>query len=93
MIQEIVGPDVELDLQAPPAPGLHPPESTHYTVTPYAFRPRLGRKLVATDVTDMGQGLLQCLDEIHHRALAENAAEEALAGAQPKRRKRSPARR
>jgi UDP-glucose 4-epimerase len=37
----------------------------HYEVTPYAFQPRLGRKLVLNEHVDLGQGLLDCLQEIH----------------------------
>lgn len=41
----------------------------HYTFTPYAFTPKIGRKLVNNCYTDMGQGLLECLQQI-----AEDAA-------------------
>ena len=37
----------------------------HYEVTPYAFQPRIGRKLVLNEHVDLGQGLLDCLGEIH----------------------------
>lgn len=37
----------------------------HYTMTPYAFSPRLGHKLVSSEFVDLGQGLLDCLDEIY----------------------------
>lgn len=37
----------------------------HYEVTPYAFQPRIGRKLVLNEHVDLGQGLLDCLREIH----------------------------
>jgi len=62
MIREIVGPDVVIDLEPPSD------ESTalgHYRFTPYSFRPRLGRKLVAQSYIDLGQGLIECLEEIH----------------------------
>lgn len=38
----------------------------HYEITPYAFQPRIGRKLVLNDHVDLGQGLLDCIREIHH---------------------------
>ena len=38
--------------------------SAHYRITPYAYRPRLPRKLVSTHYVDIGQGLLDCLHEI-----------------------------
>ena len=36
----------------------------HYTLTPYSFTPKIGSKLVSNIYTDMGQGLLECLQEI-----------------------------
>ena len=36
----------------------------HYLLTPYTFAPRLGKKLVPTDYIDIGQGLLDCVQEI-----------------------------
>lgn len=38
--------------------------SGHYKITPYAFRPQVGKKLVGRLYTDMGQGLLDCLNEL-----------------------------
>lgn len=63
MIREIVGADVKIDLR--------PPDETpgnaggHYNITPYTFRPRTGRKLISPYYVDLGQGLLDCLDEIY----------------------------
>lgn len=37
----------------------------HYVMTPYAFQPKIGHKLIATDHVDLGQGLLDCLAELH----------------------------
>ncbi len=37
----------------------------HYEITPYAFQPRIGRKLVLNEHVDLGQGLLDCLSDIH----------------------------
>ena len=41
------------------------PSSGHYVMTPYSFHPKIGHKLVASDYVDIGQGLLDCLAEIH----------------------------
>src|SRR3972149_11913434 len=46
----------------------------HYIMTPYAFHPKIGHKVIATDHVDLGQGLLDCLAELH----------EALHGEQQK---------
>lgn len=61
MIREVVGPDVAIDVRAP---GDTQNISAHYTVTPYTFRPKIGKKLVVQQYLDLGQGLLDCLDEI-----------------------------
>jgi UDP-glucose 4-epimerase len=37
----------------------------HYVMTPYAFHPKVGHKLVANDYVELGQGLLDCLAELH----------------------------
>ena len=63
LIREIVGDDVEIDLR-PPADEA----SAHYRITPYNFRPKLPRKLVSTHYTDLGQGLIDCLQELHDEA-------------------------
>jgi UDP-glucose 4-epimerase len=63
MFSEILGKTVEIDYRAAEGPG-----SGHYSVTPYAFTPKPGRKLVTTHYVDMGQGLLRMVEEIHdHR--------------------------
>jgi UDP-glucose 4-epimerase len=59
LIREIVGDDVRIELR-PPAAG----ESAHYSITPYTFRPKRARKLVSSWYVDMGQGLVDCLEEI-----------------------------
>ncbi|WP_461210651.1 NAD-dependent epimerase/dehydratase family protein [Desulfocurvus sp. DL9XJH121] len=58
MVREILGnkPDIEF---------LNQPLGGHYNITPYAFLPRIGAKLVGESYTDMGQGLLDCLAEMH----------------------------
>jgi len=60
MFEEILGRPVTVDYRDA-GPG-----SGHYSVTPYAYTPKPGRKLVTTDYVDMGQGLLQLVEEIHH---------------------------
>ena len=58
MIREIMGNRIALEFQEGEPEG-------HYEVTPYAFSPRLGTKMVPTDYVDLGQGLLDCLNELH----------------------------
>ena len=63
MIREIVGRDVEIALGAPPQDGAD--ARGHYSFTPYTFRPRVGRKLAGHSYVDLGQGLIECLEEIY----------------------------
>ncbi len=57
MFSEILGRELQVDYEAP--------TGSHYRVTPYAFSPRVGRKLTSTCYVDMGQGLLQMLEELN----------------------------
>lgn len=65
LIREIVGGDVEVVLEPPAPTDAEAAEAGHYAITPYVFRPRVGRKLVNHYYMDMGQGLLECLREIY----------------------------
>jgi UDP-glucose 4-epimerase len=38
--------------------------NSHYIRTPYAYQPKLGRKYISPTHVDLGQGLLQIIDEI-----------------------------
>ena len=57
MFSEILGRELQVDYEAP--------TDSHYRVTPYAFSPRVGRKLTSTCYVDMGQGLLQMLEDLN----------------------------
>ena len=61
MFEEILGARIEIDYRRTSGPG-----SGHYAVTPYAFTPKPGRKLVTTHYVDMGQGLLRMVEDLHH---------------------------
>jgi UDP-glucose 4-epimerase len=68
MISEIMPWEVKLQFEK--ADAVH-----HYEVTPYAFQPRIGHKLVLNEHVDLGQGLLDCLRDIHqtmHHAGGDN---------------------
>jgi len=60
MFQEILGKRIEVDYRHTTGPG-----AGHYAVTPYAYTPRPGKKLVTTHYVDMGQGLLRMIEDIH----------------------------
>ena len=37
----------------------------HYKITPYSYYPTVAKKLVANPFIDLGQGLLNCIQEIN----------------------------
>lgn len=61
MFSEILGRPVRVEY---PKDGA----SSHYSVTPYAYTPRPGRKLTTNEYVDMGQGLLQVVEQITREA-------------------------
>ena len=60
MIGEMLGKELEIRYQ-------NDPNSGHYQVTPYAFMPRMGRKLVPPLTVDLGQGILRVMEEEHRQ--------------------------
>lgn len=59
MTKEILGNRLEIKFEGPIQ------NSAHYNLTPYSFIPKIGYKLTTDCYLDMGQGLLECLNEIH----------------------------
>ncbi|MBF0448349.1 MAG: NAD(P)-dependent oxidoreductase [Magnetococcales bacterium] len=57
-IQEILGRDIRLEFSGQS-------KGDHYSHTPYSFIPKIGNKLVSNYYLDIGQGLLECLKEMH----------------------------
>lgn len=57
MFGEILGRKIEVDY-GNEAQG-------HYRVTPYTYTPKPGKKLTATHFVDMGQGLLEVVEQLH----------------------------
>ena len=57
MVNEILDRKIELEFQDSPS-------ENHYSITPYSFAPKIGKKLVSDFYTDMGQGILECLNEL-----------------------------
>jgi len=43
----------------------------HYKITPYSYNPIVAKKLVANPYIDLGQGLLECIQEIHKKLESE----------------------
>jgi UDP-glucose 4-epimerase len=59
MIQEILGGKVEIAFN----PEQRNPE--HYELTPYRFTPRVARKIVPNVFVDIGQGILDLVEEVY----------------------------
>lgn len=59
MIRETLGNRVEIEF-------IGTTDEAHYRITPYSFVPKIGRKLVSHYYVDMGQGLLECINEIYN---------------------------
>jgi len=62
MINEILGSKLEIEFRRENS-------DIHYQITPYSFNPRIGRKYVSSYYLDMGQGLLQCIEELHKESI------------------------
>ena len=41
-------------------------EQHHYQITPFSFRPELAERLTPRTFIDIGQGILEVLDELRH---------------------------
>ena len=57
MVKEILGNKIKLEY-------LPDVSNTHYEITPYSYNPKVAQKLVSTVFHDMGQGIIECLEEI-----------------------------
>ena len=68
MIGEMLGKELVINYQ-------NDPNSGHYQVTPYAFMPKVGRKLVPPLTVDLGQGVLRVMEEEHKEIHPELSAE------------------
>jgi UDP-glucose 4-epimerase len=61
MIREMLSNKIELEF-------LPADSSLHYEITPYTFNPKMARRVVSDSYLDLGQGLLQCLEEIYKKS-------------------------
>lgn len=60
MIQEIIGEDIDINFSV-----VDPDFSTyHYSLTPYRYNPKRGMKIVPTVFVDLGQGILDIIEEV-----------------------------
>jgi len=59
MICEIINKDIKIEYQ--PATDW----KSHYEITPYTFKPQEAKNLTSNQYKDMGQGLLECIQEVY----------------------------
>jgi UDP-glucose 4-epimerase len=69
MIKEILKKDIVIEFVSPASED----PMDHYMITPYTFIPKVGKKYVRHYYTDMGQGLLMCMQEIFERFQSNNS--------------------
>lgn len=63
MINEMLGNSIKLEF-------LPARSNLHYEITPYSFSPKIAKKYVSKYYLDIGQGLLQCIEDAykkHHK--------------------------
>ncbi len=58
MIKEILNSDLDISYESNVVPN-------HYKLSPYSFHPTISKKLISNPFIDMGQGILECIKEIH----------------------------
>ncbi len=58
MIKEMLDNKIELEF-------LPSKDDYHYEITPYTFAPRIARRLVSKTYFDLGQGILNCIQDIY----------------------------
>lgn len=58
MIREILGEPIEFEFLAEDKSG-------HYEITPYSFNPQIGYKMTPRLSTDLGQGILRVIEDVH----------------------------
>lgn len=61
MIREIIGREIEIDFSPLDDPDY---EIYHYSLTPYRYTPRRGTKVVPNEFVDLGEGILELVEEI-----------------------------
>jgi len=58
MISEMFQSEIDVEM--------HPSDSaTHYKMSPYSFNPKMAKKLISNPHIDLGQGILNLIEELH----------------------------
>ena len=60
MVNEMMGNKLEIEF-------VNRNKRDHYETTPYSFKPKVAKKMTSTLFRDLGQGILECMSEIHEK--------------------------
>lgn len=64
MVREIIGKHVKIEYRKIDDGTCPYNPETHYKITPYSYRPRIGKKLISRHYLDLGQGILSLIQEL-----------------------------
>jgi UDP-glucose 4-epimerase len=70
MIQEIMGNSITVDYSSEAL------DHDHYILTPYRYTPKTAKKIVPNTFIDIGQGILDVVEEIHNEIDGNKSAED-----------------
>jgi len=66
MIKEMLNNEVDVVYERQDAKNCPYNPKLHYEITPYSFRPRIAKKIIGRHYTDLGQGILSTLNDLHN---------------------------
>lgn len=68
IISEILDKNLKVNQNLLPYDRVH----GHYKLTPYSFKPKLSKKIISSDYIELGQGILNCIEEIYEEKLKKH---------------------
>ncbi|NQT49992.1 NAD(P)-dependent oxidoreductase [Candidatus Kuenenbacteria bacterium] len=78
MIKEVLGNKFPVEFRNEECGG-------HYLITPYSYSPKIARKYISTHYLDMGQGIMQCIENIHNELGHHELPNTSLSQANPQK--------
>jgi UDP-glucose 4-epimerase len=77
MVNEILGGNIRVEYlsSSKRSKAIEP----HYRITPYSYSPKIAKKLVNHYYLDLGQGLLECIEEMRNKLNGEESRRELSA--------------
>jgi UDP-glucose 4-epimerase len=68
MIREMLGNRVSIEYRPLEGPEGQAANASHYHMTPYSYQPKIARRLTKATYLDLGQGLLDLIEQVAHSA-------------------------